>query len=154
MCQDSPPLDTLPGGQYARGWVSHQAKDIVVAPGAPILYCQRQLFCFDAFLSASGQTSRMGMVRQGSSLTCLSIRIGLQGRKSGESNKLFDLFLPRTGHESVLSVKSVVEKEPQALRCLEGTTMSNRGHRPRILIAYHQVPAWRAVRHRTGSWQV
>ena len=74
----------------------------------------------------------MGRARQGSSLTWLSIRIGLQGRKSGESNKLFDLFLPRTGHESVLSVKSVVEKEPHALRCLEGTTMSNRGQRPRI----------------------
>ena len=27
----------------------HQAKDIVVAPGEPILYCQRQLFCFVAF---------------------------------------------------------------------------------------------------------
>ena len=25
---------------------SHQAKDIVVAPGEPIFYCQRQLFCF------------------------------------------------------------------------------------------------------------
>ena len=24
----------------------HQAKDIVVAPGEPILYCHRQLFCF------------------------------------------------------------------------------------------------------------
>ena len=41
----SPPL---PGGQYARGWERslHQAKDIVVAPGEPIFYCQRQLFCF------------------------------------------------------------------------------------------------------------
>ena len=57
-----------------------------------ILYCQGQLFCFVAFPSASGQTRRMGMVRQGSSLTWLSIRIGLQGRKPGESNKLFDLF--------------------------------------------------------------
>ena len=59
-----------------------------------ILYCQGQLFCFDAFLSACGQTRRMGMVRQGSSLTWLSIRIGLQGRKPRESNKLFDLFFP------------------------------------------------------------
>ena len=56
------------------------------------MYCQRQLFCFVAFPSASGQTRRMGMVRQGSSLTWLSIRIGLQGRKPGERNKLFDLF--------------------------------------------------------------
>ena len=70
----------LPGGQYAIGQ----------APGRPevtvsslrwrlILYCQGQLFCFDAFLSACGQTRRMGMVRQGSSLTWLTIRIGLQG---------------------------------------------------------------------------
>ena len=37
----------LPGGQYARGQGTlHQAKDIVVAPGEPIFYCQRQLFCF------------------------------------------------------------------------------------------------------------
>ena len=36
MCQDSPTLDTLPGGQYARGWERslHQAKDIVVAQGS------------------------------------------------------------------------------------------------------------------------
>ena len=27
----------------------HQSKDIVVAPGEPILYCHRQLFCFVAF---------------------------------------------------------------------------------------------------------
>ena len=32
------------------------------------------------------------MVRQGSSLTWLSMRIRLQGRKPRESNKLFDLF--------------------------------------------------------------
>ena len=34
------------------------------------------------------------MVGQGSSLTWMSIRIGLQGRKPRESNKLFDLFFP------------------------------------------------------------
>ena len=41
----------LPGGQYARGQGRslHQAKDIVVAPGEPILYCLRQPFCFVAF---------------------------------------------------------------------------------------------------------
>ena len=38
-----------------------------------------------------GQTRRMWMVRQGSSLMWLSIRIRLQGRKPEESNKLFDL---------------------------------------------------------------
>ena len=38
----------LPGGQYAtgQGRSLHQAKDIVVAPGEPIFYCHRQLFCF------------------------------------------------------------------------------------------------------------
>ena len=51
------------------------------------------LFC--GFPSASGQTRWMGRVRQGSSLTWLSIRIGLQGRKPRESNKLFDLFYRR-----------------------------------------------------------
>ena len=63
-----------------------------------ILYCLRQLFCFDAFPSASGQTRQRGRIRRGSSLTWLSIRIGLQGRKPRESNKLFDLFYRhRTG---------------------------------------------------------
>ena len=38
---------------------------------------------------------------------------------------------------------------PHALRCLEGTTLSNRGQRPRIQIA-HQASAWRAVRQRIG----
>ena len=38
---------TLPGGQYARGLETpHQSEVIVVAPGEPIFYCQRQLFCF------------------------------------------------------------------------------------------------------------
>ena len=58
-----------------------------------ILYCLRQLFCFVAFLSACGQTRRMWRVRQGSSLTWLSIRIRLQRRKPGENNKHFDLIV-------------------------------------------------------------
>ena len=49
----------------------------------------------------------MGRVRQGSSLTWLSIHIGLQGRKPGESNKLFDLFFPSQD----LSVQSVVNEK-------------------------------------------
>ena len=86
-----PYMVLLPGGQYARGQGRslHQAKDIVVAPGEPILYCQRQLFCFVGFLSASGQTRRMGRVRQGSSLSWLSIRIGLQGRKPRGKQQTF-----------------------------------------------------------------
>ena len=47
MCQDShlyPIL--LPGGQYARGWVSHQAKDIVVAPGEPFFTANGSYFVF------------------------------------------------------------------------------------------------------------
>ena len=75
------------------------------------MYCQGQLFCFVGFLSAFGQTRRMGMLRQGSSLSWLSIRIGLQGHKPRESNKLFDLFSPSQD----LSVLSVV-KEKCSLR--------------------------------------
>ena len=62
---------TLPGGQYARGRERslHQAKDIVVAPAEPILYCQGQLFCFVAIRLPAEQARRMGRVRQGSSLT-------------------------------------------------------------------------------------
>ena len=85
----------LPGGQYAIGQAPGRSEVTVSSlRWRLILNCLRQLFCFDGFLSACGQTRRMGMVRQGSSLTWLSIRIGLQGRKPGESNKLFDLFFP------------------------------------------------------------
>ena len=52
----------------------------------------------------------MGRVRQGSSLTWLNMRIGLQGRKPRESNKLFDLYY-RHRTLSVQSVKSVVKEE-------------------------------------------
>ena len=83
----------LPGGQYAIGQVPGRSEVTVSSlRWRLILNCLRQLFCFDAFLSACGQTRRMGMVRQESSLTWLSMRVGLQGRKPGESNKLFDLF--------------------------------------------------------------
>ena len=98
----------LSGGQYAIGQAPGRSEGIVSSLRRRlILYCQGQLFCFDAFLSACGQTRRMGMVRQGSSLTWLSIRIGLQGRKPGESNKLFDLFFPSQD----LSVQSVVNEK-------------------------------------------
>ena len=75
------------------------------------MYCLWQLFCFVGFLSACGQTRRMWMVRRGSSLSWLSIRIRLQGLKPRESNKLFDLFSPLQD----LSVQSVV-KEKCSLR--------------------------------------
>ena len=70
-----------------------------VLPSAAILFC--------GFLSACGQTRRVWMVRRGSSLSWLSIRIGLQGRKPRESNKLFDLFFPSQD----LSVQSVVKEK-------------------------------------------
>ena len=72
-----------------------------------ILYCQGQLFCFDGFLSANGQTRRMGRVRQGSSLTWLSIRIRLQRRKPVESNKLFDLFFSHQQIRSIRPIRSI-----------------------------------------------
>ena len=43
--QNEPPAEATDG--YFRPARSlHQAKDIVVAPGEPIFYCHRQLFCF------------------------------------------------------------------------------------------------------------
>ena len=58
------------------------------------LFCTAKGSYFVLWLSClpAGQTRRMWMVRQGSSLTWMSIRIRLQGRKPRESNKLFDLF--------------------------------------------------------------
>ena len=51
------------------GGASHQAWVIVVAPGEPIFYCQRQLFCFVAFrLPRADQTG--GEVQSGK-LACM-----------------------------------------------------------------------------------
>ena len=51
------------------GGASHQSKVIVVAPWEPILYCQRQLFCFVAFrLPTADQTG--GEVQAGK-LACM-----------------------------------------------------------------------------------
>ena len=72
------------------GGASHQAWVIVVAPGEPNFYCQRQLFCFVAFrLPRADQTG--GEVQSGK-LAWMNITAWLQGRKPRESNKLFDLF--------------------------------------------------------------
>ena len=49
-----------------------------------------------------GQTRRVGKFSQASLLAWMNITAWLQGRKPRESNKLFDLFLPKS--ESVLSV--------------------------------------------------
>ena len=83
----------LPGGQYAIGQAPGRSEVTVSSLRRRlILYCKGQLFCFVGFLSASVQTRQMWVVRQGSSLTWMTIRIRLQGRKPGESNKLFDHF--------------------------------------------------------------
>ena len=65
----------LPGRQYARGWERslHQAKDIIVAPGEPILYCQGQLFCFVAIRLPAEQTRLVGMFKQASLLVWMNI---------------------------------------------------------------------------------
>ena len=42
------------------GGASHQSKVIVVAPGEPIFYCQRQLFCFVAFRLPTGRPDGWG----------------------------------------------------------------------------------------------
>ena len=55
----------------------------------------------------------MGKFSQASLLAWMNITAWLQGRKPRESNKLFDLFLPKS--ESVLSV---VEQKFQEDRCL------------------------------------
>ena len=48
----------------------HQAKDIVVAPAEPIFYCQRQLFCFVAFLVCQRADQTGGEVQAGK-LACM-----------------------------------------------------------------------------------
>ena len=70
---------------------SHQAKDIVVAPGEP--FCTANGSYFVLWLSVcQGQTRRVGRFSQASLLAWMNITAWLQGRKPRESNKLFDLF--------------------------------------------------------------
>ena len=61
------------------------------------------------FRLPTGQTRQVGRFRQASLLAWMNITAWLQGRKPRESNKLFDLFLPKS--ESVLSV--VEQKLPE-----------------------------------------
>ena len=72
MCQDIDTPDTAAWKAVRQRMGAeplHQAKDIVVAPGEPILYCQRQLFCFVAFrLPRADQTG--GEVQSGK-LACM-----------------------------------------------------------------------------------
>ena len=84
----------LPGGQYARGLGRSLSpcEGYCCGSRGAFLYCQRQLCWFVGVRSADGQARRMWVVGQGSSLAWLTIRIGQQGRKPGERNKLFDLF--------------------------------------------------------------
>ena len=107
MCQDSPLYDTAAWRavrQRMEGGASHQAKDIVVAPGEP--FCTANGSYFVLWLSVcQGQTRRVGKFSQASLLAWMNITARLQGRKPEESNKLFDLFLPKS--ESVQSVQSV-----------------------------------------------
>ena len=83
-----------------------------MAPGEP--FCTANGSHFALWLSVcQGQTRRVGKFSQASLLAWMNITAWLQGRKPRESNKLFDLFLPKS--ESVLSV---VEQKFQEDRCL------------------------------------
>ena len=94
------------------GGASHQAKDIVVAPGEP--FCTANGSHFALWLSVcQGQTRRVGKFSQASLLAWMNITAWLQGRKPRESNKLFDLFLPKSE-----SVQPVVEQKFPEDRCL------------------------------------
>ena len=79
-----------------------------MAPGEP--FCTANGSYFVLWLSVcQGQTRRVGKFSQASLLAWMNIPTWLQRRKPGESNKLFDLFLPKS--ESVLSV--VEQKLPE-----------------------------------------
>ena len=47
---------------------------------------------------------------------------------------------------------SVKRSIPQALRCLEGTTLSNRGHRPRIKTNEKTLPGGQYAAGREGFY--
>ena len=83
-----------------------------MAPGEP--FCTANGSHFALWLSVcQGQTRRVGKFSQASLLAWMNITAWLQGRKPRESNKLFDLFLPKSE-----SVQSVVEQKLPEDRCL------------------------------------
>ena len=116
------------------GGASHQAWVIVAAPGEP--FCITNVSNFALWHSVcQGQTRRVGRFSQASLLAWMNITAWLQERKPRESNKLFDLFLPKC--KSVPSVLSVVEKRAYPLAyCPPGNIcgmLSIRGRCPRLL---------------------
>ena len=50
----------LPGGQYARGQVSHQAKDIIVAPAEPFCTAKGSYFVLMVFCLPMGRPDGWG----------------------------------------------------------------------------------------------
>ena len=109
MCRVIGTHNLLPGGQYATGQELSTSQRIS-------LWLQGSLFCtangsyFVLWLSVcQGQTRRVGRFSQASLRAWMNITAWLQGRKPRESNKLFDLFPPKS--ESVLSV--VEQKLPE-----------------------------------------
>ena len=74
------------------------------------LWLQRSLFVLpkagillEGFPSAEGQTRRVGRFREASLLAWMNITNRLQGRKPGESNKLYDLFPPQENPSNPLN---------------------------------------------------
>ena len=128
---------------------SHQAKDIVVAPGEP--FCTANGSHFALWLSVcQRQTRRMGRFSQASLLAWMNITAWLQGRKPRESNKLFDLFLPKS--ESVLSVVEQKSRGREPLSPGEGYRCGSRGaflYCQRQLFCF--LGAWKVLHGRTGS---
>ena len=89
----------LPGRQYARGWVSHQEKDIVVAPGEP--FCTAKGSYFVLWLSVclwadqtdvEGQTGKLAYMAEHTHQAARAYAWGKQ--------QTFCSISPTTGHES------------------------------------------------------
>ena len=91
------------------------------------------------------------MVRQGSSLTWMSIRIGLQGRKPGESNKLFDLFFPP--QDTIRPIRIIRGRKRAASTPVPGGHyLEQPGATPSVYMTHHHTSSWRAIRQRMGRF--
>ena len=84
----------------------HQAKDIIVAPGEPILYSQRLLFCF--LWACDVMRSRTGGVCHGAAAKTR----GLEQRPMTESPRSTDLLSPQKLFDLIIRSIRLIRTNP------------------------------------------
>ena len=106
----------------------HQAKDIIVAPGEPILYSQRLLFCF--LWACDVMRSRTGGVCHGAAAKTR----GLEQRPMTESPRSTDLLSPQKLFDLIIRSIRLIRTNPCWKKTvLVGTALQAEGWRDYLI---------------------